>query len=56
MSIEQLIRITVAGIILYVMLSVMGEIETIKWMMIVIGLAIIALMVSALTKKIKKDE
>ena len=51
MSIEQIIRITVAGIILYAMLVVMGEMETLKWMMMVMGLAIMAVGVSAFTKK-----
>ena len=56
MSIEQIIRITVSGLILYAMLVAMGEIETLKWMMIVIGLTIIALIVSTLTKEDKKSE
>ena len=51
MSIEQIIRITVAGVILYVMLVAMGEIETLKWMMMVIGLTVIAMGVSTMTKK-----
>lgn len=56
MSIEQMIRVTVSGLILYVMLVAMGEIETLKWMMIVIGLTVMALIVSALTKGNKKSE
>ncbi len=51
MSIEQIIRITVAGVILYVMLVAMGEIETLKWMMMVVGLTVIAMGVSRVTKK-----
>lgn len=51
MSIDQIIRMTVAGIILYVILVTMGEIETLRWMLMVIGLAIIATGVSELTKK-----
>lgn len=51
MSIDQLIKIVIAGIILYVMLTMMGELETLRWMMMVIGLAIVALCVSALTKQ-----
>ena len=52
MSIEQLMRITLAGIIMYVMLKIMGETESLKWMLGVMGLTVIALGVS---KCIKKD-
>lgn len=55
MSIEQLIRITIAGVILYALLSIMGEVETLRWMMLVIGLTIVALCVSTLTKENKKE-
>ena len=51
MSIEQIIRVTIAGVILYFMLMMMGELETLKWMLIVIGLTVVALMISKGLKK-----
>lgn len=50
MSIEQLIKVAIAGIILYVMLTIMGELEALRWMLIVIGLTCVALFISTLTK------
>lgn len=55
MSIEQMIRIIVASVILYVMLVAMGELETLRWMLMVVGFTILALGVSAWIKKHEKE-
>ena len=56
MSIEQIIRISVAGIILGVMLIMMGEIQTLRWMLIVIGLSVAATCIKGLIEKNKKPD
>ncbi|MEE1071004.1 MAG: hypothetical protein U0L26_01195 [Cellulosilyticum sp.] len=56
MSIEQIIRISVAGIILGVMLIMMGEIQTLRWMLMVIGLSVVATCIKEIMQKNKKPD